>query len=153
MQQKNVISKLSLLLVLLLVSLQAHAQNSPQFTWRLNELFINPVGTVRIPERYAKATVAASQTDSSIIAAVTGKKIRVLAIAFIPAGTATTSTFNSKPAGAGVAITGAFSPAASTPVILPFSPAGWFETVSGEGLTVTTGAGSATVYQVSYVQY
>lgn len=157
MSIKNLLSKLSLSLVLLLVSAQVYAE-SPAYSFRLNQLFVNPSSasgptTIRSPELYAKATVAASQTDSAIVAAVAGKKIRVLQIAFIPAGTATTSTFNTKPAGAGVAITGAFSPAASTPVVLPFSPAGWFETASGEGLSVTTGAGATTVYQVTYVAY
>ena len=153
MQRKSVLSKLSLLLIFLLVSTQAFAQSSPQYTWRLNQLFLNPTGSVRVPELYAKATVAASQTDSSIIAAVAGKKIRVLSIVAITGGTATTSTFNSKGSGAGVAISAPFSFGANGGFVLPFNPAGWFETVSAEALTVTTGAGSTTGYQVTYVAY
>lgn len=100
--------------------------------------------------KFAVANVTASQTDSSVVAAVTGKKIRVLSLVTRAGATATVITFNSKPAGAGVAISAAFANGINDGVVLPFSAEGWFETVAGEALTCTTGAGSTTGIQVVY---
>lgn len=101
----------------------------------------------------AFANVAASQTDSSIVAAVSGKVIRVLAMVAVAGGTATNLTFNTKPAGAGTAISPLFANGINGGEVLPFNPSGWFETNSGEGLTVTTGAGSTTGILVVYMTY
>lgn len=103
--------------------------------------------TVLTP-KFFSGTVAASQTDSSLIAAVGGKKLRILSLAVHCGATATTSTFESGtttrihkvPAGA------------NGGQILPFNPAGWFETTSGAALTVTTGAGSDTEYTITYIE-
>lgn len=102
--------------------------------------------------KFALANVAASQTDSALVTAVTGKQLRVLAAVFVTAGTATNITFNSKPAGSGTAISALFAAGANGGAALPFSPVGWFQSNSGEGLTVTTGAGSTTGIQVCYVE-
>lgn len=102
--------------------------------------------------KYAFANVAASQTDSAIVAAVTSKKIRVLSMYALAGGTATNLTFNTKPAGAGTAISPLFANGANGGEVLPFSPIGWFETNSGEGLSVTTGTGSTTGIGVSYIE-
>jgi hypothetical protein len=96
------------------------------------------------------ANVSASSTDSNIVTAVGGKKVRVVAFAAVCGGTATTLTFNSKPAGVGTAITMQFQNAANGGEVLNFNPVGWFDTNTGEGLTVTTGAGSTTGVQVVY---
>lgn len=102
---------------------------------------------------HAFANVAASQTDSSIVAAVAGKVIRVLAVVAVAGGTATNLTFNTKPSGAGTAISPLFANGINGGEVLPFNPSGWFQTNSGEGLTVTTGAGSTTGILVTYVTY
>ena len=102
--------------------------------------------------KFAFANVAASQTDSAIVAAVASKKIRVLALYAVAGGTATDLTFNSKPGGAGSAKSAKFANGANGGEVLPFSPVGWFETVSGEGLSVTTGAGSTTGIGVVYIE-
>ena len=99
----------------------------------------------------ALANVAASQTDSSLVAAVAGKKIRVIFLIAKAGATATVATFNSKGAGAGVAISAAFANGANGDVTLPYNKDGWFETTAGEALTVTTGAGSTTGIQLGYV--
>lgn len=99
---------------------------------------------------YAKVNVNASTTDGAVVAAVAGKKIRVLALAARAGGTATTSTFNTKPTGGGTAISATFANAVNDGIVLPHNPYGWFQTNSGEGLSVTTGAGSATGIQVVY---
>lgn len=112
---------------------------------------ITNAGTSLTP-KYALANVAASTTDGSVVAAVTSKKIRVLAIAVLSGSTATNITFNTKPAGAGSAKSCLFANGANGGFILPFNPVGWFETNSGEGLSATTGAGSTTGIQVTYVE-
>lgn len=98
----------------------------------------------------AKANVAASQVDSSVVAAVSGKRVNVLAVVAVAGGTATDLTFNSKGAGAGTAISCLLANAANGGEALPFNPKGWFTTNVGEALTVTTGAGSSTGIQVVY---
>lgn len=99
----------------------------------------------------AIANVAASQTDASVVTAVSGKSIRVVHLAMVCGGTATTAIFNSKGSGAGVAISCLFANGTNGGAVLGYNPEGWFTTVSGEALTVTTGAGSTTGIQVGYV--
>lgn len=105
--------------------------------------------TAAAPYKRAFANVAASQTDAAVVAAVGGKKIRVLGLALVCGGPV---TFNTKPGGAGTAISATFSPSVSGVIVLPETPAGWFETAAGEGLSVTTGAGSTVPIQVIYVE-
>ena len=107
---------------------------------------------VSLTVKRAFANVAASATDSNIVTAVASKKIRVLSVIALAGGTATNLTFNSKPAGAGTAITPLLANAANGGEVLPPNPYGWFETTAGEGLTVTTGAGSTTGILVIYVE-
>ena len=101
--------------------------------------------------RNAYDTIAASSTDSVLVSAATGKKITVLSVV-INQGDTTPSdvTFNSKGAGSGTAISPALKAAANGGFVIPFNPRGWFETNSGEGLTVSTGAGSNTAIIVTY---
>ena len=90
------------------------------------------------------ANVAAAQTDSVLVAGEPGKTIRVLAFAFVCGGTGTNATFNSKGSGAGTAISPLFANAANSGAVLPPNELGWIETLEGESLTLTTGAGSTT---------
>jgi hypothetical protein len=95
-------------------------------------------------------TVAASATDSVLVTGITGKKIRVLAILLNQGDTTpSTVTFNSKGAGAGTAISPAFKYAANGGTSV-HNKEGWFETNSGEALTVSTGTGSTTGIVVVY---
>lgn len=142
----------ALLLPILLFAGNASAEG-PQFAFPIGRILYDPTTGKWAPELKVLDNVAAGQTDDALVAAVTGKVIRVVALVAIPGATATTSTFNTKGSGAGVAISGTFDIAARTPFVLPFNPAGWFQTTSGEGLSVTTGAGSTTGYQVVYVTY
>src|SRR3990167_8155310 len=109
-------------------------------------------GLTALTPKYAKANVAASSTDASIVSAVASKKLRVLAFRLHTAGTATNVTFNSKPAGAGAAISELFALGANGGHSPGYCPVGHFETISGEGLTVTAGAGSTTGVGVVYVE-
>lgn len=118
----------------------------------LHALNVTTVGQHTV--KPALANVAASQTDSSLVAAVAGKKIRVLSAVAVAGGTATNLTFNSKGGGAGVAISCLFANGANGGFVLPMSAdgSGWFETNTGEALTVTTGAGSTTGILVKYAE-
>jgi hypothetical protein len=96
-------------------------------------------------------SVAAGQTDSVLIAAIPNRRIRVLTY-MINQGDTTPSavTFNSKPAGSGTAIWPAIKYPANGGAQPPMNERGWFSTNRGEGLTVTTGAGSTTGIAVVY---
>ena len=105
------------------------------------------------PVKTAFANVAASTTDGVVVAAVAGKRIRVLGLVAQAGGTATTLVFNSKPAGAGTAVSLTFQNAANGGASVS-APAGGFlfQTNAGEGLSATTGAGSTTGVQVAYIE-
>lgn len=91
--------------------------------------------------------VLASQTDdalngagSTTPAARAGMKIVVRSVFVLGGANATNVTFNSKGAGVGTPISPLLANGANGGFALPAGS--WFETAVGEGLTVTTGAGS-----------
>lgn len=94
--------------------------------------------------------VAAAATDSVLVAAVNGTRIRVLGVLVngVDVGVCT-FTFNSKGAGAGTAISPTFEVPLNGGFVLPMEE-GWFETNPGEALTVTTAAASAIGIIVTY---
>lgn len=112
------------------------------------------------PAKYAKADIAPSSTDASLITAKPGVKMRVIGGFLVCAATATSIVFNTKPTGSGTAISSTVfngsnggmvlsSPAVSAIGEAPF---GYFETNAGEGLTATTGAGASVGVTVTYVE-
>lgn len=109
-------------------------------------------GSVELTVKHALANIAASQTDANVVSAVSTKKIIVLALAVVAGATATNITFNTKPAGAGSAISPLFANAANGGEILPWNPGGWFKTSESEGLSCTTGSGSTTGILVTYAE-
>lgn len=98
----------------------------------------------------AFANINAGTTDGAIITAVATRILRIVSVACVAAGTATNITFNSKSGSAGTAITCLFANGANGGEVLPYNPKGWFDTNQGEGLTATTGGGSATGVLVNY---
>jgi hypothetical protein len=95
--------------------------------------------------------IAASATDSALVTAQTGKKIRVVCFLINQGDTTpSTVTFNSKGGGGGTAVYPPLKYAANGGTTTPIIEAGWFETNASEGLTVTTGAGSTTGVAVIY---
>lgn len=103
--------------------------------------------------KHAFANVAASSTDAAIVAAVTSKKIRVLSFRLHAGATATNVTFNTKPAGAGTAISELFACAPNGGRSEARNTDGHFnDTGTGEGLSVTTGAGSTVGVGVNYIE-
>lgn len=109
-------------------------------------------GATALTPKWAFANISSGTTDGSVVAAVTSKKIRPLGFIIMAGGTATNVTLNTKPAGAGSAKTALFACPANGGLVAQFNPVGWFETVSGEGLTATTGAGSTVGIHVLYVE-
>lgn len=77
---------------------------------------------------------AATSGDNTLVSAVAAKKIRVLALHLTMTGTAVTIRFES--AAGGTALTGQMQPSQGQSIVLPFNPAGWFETVAGELLNM-----------------
>lgn len=77
---------------------------------------------------------AAGSGDNELVAAVTGKKIRVIALSLTMTGTLVTIRLESSAGGA--ALTGQMGPLAGNSITLPFSPVGWCETVAGQSLNM-----------------
>lgn len=102
-------------------------------------------------QQNAYDAIAASATDSVLVAAVTGRRIRVHAVIINQGDTTpSTVTFNTKGGGAGTACFPPLKAVANGVVQLHDKKEGWFATNAGEGLTVTTGAGSTTSVIVAY---
>lgn len=100
---------------------------------RTDEIFHGSTGLV--PKFVAVA--AASSGDNTLVTAVTGKKIRVLALFLTMTGTAVTVRFES--GAGGTALTGQMTPAQGQTITLPFCPLGWFETTAGALLNLELG--------------
>lgn len=97
--------------------------------------------------KYAVIDVA-TLGDNTLVAAVTGKKLRVLAFFLVAAG-AVTVRFESGAGGA--ALTGQMVLAANGVLSVPFNPEGWFETAAATllnlELSAATSVDGAVVYQ------
>ena len=94
--------------------------------------------------------VAASQTDSVLVAAGAGKIVVTSVVINQGDTTPSTVTFNSKGSGAGTAVSPPLKAAANGGFVLPHNESGWFATNKDEALTVTTGAGSTTGIIITY---
>ena len=95
--------------------------------------------------RYASIS-GASSGDNAIVAAVTGKKIRVLSYAIVGAG-AVSAKFRSGTTD----ITGAMSFAANGGAAVGFSPVGHFETAAGSALNVNLSGAVAVAGHLTYI--
>lgn len=73
------------------------------------------------------AAIATSSGDTTLVAAVTGKRIRLLALC-LTVGTAANIRFESGTGG--TALSGVIELLADTPLVLPFSESGWLETAA-----------------------
>lgn len=114
--------------------------------------FISSRSGGTLPIKRAKLDAAAATADQVLVAAVAGKKIRVIAIHLSCGTTATTIVFKSKPAGASAAISHTIALAVNEKAHLLPKEYGYFETVAGEGLVVTTTAGSVVGVLIDYVE-
>lgn len=86
-------------------------------------------------------------TTTQLVAAVTNKKYRVLAVAAV-----TTLANNINLESGTTDITAVFPLGANGGIVLPYNEHGWCETAAGEALGVTTSAATAAGVQVLYVE-
>lgn len=96
------------------------------------------------------ATIAASSSgNNTVVAAVTSKKIRVLALKLLANG-----TVNAKwQSGAGgTDLTGLSYLVANSGEVLPFNPAGWFETGSNTLLNLNLSGSVAVGGHLTYIE-
>lgn len=91
---------------------------------------------MELDPQYA-AINATTNGDNTIVAAVSGKKIRVYAYAFI--ADASVGVAFEDGAG-GTELSGQMSFLANDGIIMPFNPVGWFETTAGNLLNMETDA-------------
>lgn len=106
------------------------------------------VGSRNLPIKFAKIN-AATSGDNTLVAAVSGKKIRVVSLFYIAAGTVNTR-FES--ATGGTALTGQMNHVASSGVSLSFNETGWFETIAGELLNLELSAAISVDGCLSYIE-
>lgn len=95
------------------------------------------------------AVAASNSGDNTLVAAVAGKKIRVLACVLI-AASAVTIRFES--GAGGTAMTGQMPVGANGGFTLPYNPHGWFDTIAGELLNLELGGAVAVAGVVVYVE-
>lgn len=96
------------------------------------------------------AIAAAGSGDNTLVAAVTGKKIRVLAFHLTMTGTAVTIRFES--AAGGTALTGQMTPLQGTSIDAPFCQLGHFETAASALLNLELGGAQAVAGWLVYVE-
>jgi hypothetical protein len=104
-------------------------------------------GTVVTP-KYAVID-AATSGDNTLVSAVTGKKIRVLSALLVAAGTVNVR-FES--GAGGTALTGQMNLVANTGFVLPYNPAGWFETGSNTLLNLELSGAVSVDGSLTYIE-
>lgn len=93
---------------------------------------------------------AAGSGNNTVVAAVTGKKIRVLAAYFTMTGTAVTIRWES---GAdGTALSGQMTPTQGSTIVLPYNPHGWFETAASTLLNLELGGAQSVDGGLVYIE-
>ncbi len=105
-------------------------------------------GTTALTPKFAVIDHATSG-DNTVVSAVAGKKIRVLAAFLVAAGTATVR-FES--GAGGTALTGQMSLVANTGFVLPYNPVGWFETAAAALLNIELSAAESVDGCVVYIE-
>jgi hypothetical protein len=93
---------------------------------------------------------AATLGDNTLVAAVTNKRIRVLALYLVASGGVNTARFES--AASGTALSGQMSLAANGVLALAYNPAGWFQTVAAQLLNLELSAATSVDGGLTYVE-
>jgi hypothetical protein len=91
----------------------------------------------------------ATNGDNEILALVALKKLRVLAL-FLVAAAGVVGRFESN--AGGTALTGQMNFGANGGIVLPYNPAGWFETGAGESLSLELGGAVSVDGALCYVE-
>lgn len=107
------------------------------------------LASVSVTPKFASIS-ASSSGDNTIVAAVTSKKIRVLAYNLMGAGAVNARW---QTAAAGAYLTGLkYIAAAGGGICAPFNPVGWFETVAGDLLNLELSGAVAVGGEVVYIE-
>lgn len=106
------------------------------------------IGGVVVVPKFA-VIAASSSGNNTLVAAVTSKKIRVLAASFMANGTVN-AKFQS--GASGTDLTGLFYMVANTGGVLPFNQAGWFETAVTTLLNLNLSAAIAVGGCITYIE-
>ncbi len=93
---------------------------------------------------------AATSGDNTIVAAVTGKKIRVLSGYWTMTGTLVTIRWES--GAGGTALTGQATMLAGHTTVLPYNPHGWFETAASTLLNLELGGAQSVDGAITYCE-
>ena len=97
------------------------------------------------------AVIAAATLDNNtLVAAVTGRRIRVLSLFLVASGGANSIRFES--AASGTALTGVMDIVADGQLVLPYNPEGWFQTVAAQLLNLELSAATSVAGGLSYVE-
>ena len=104
-------------------------------------------GTTGLTPKFA-AIAASSSGDNTVVAAVAGKKIRVLKYTIVVSG-AVTAKFRSS---SGIDLTGAMSLAANSGVGGAFCPIGLLETVASDGLVLNLSSAVSVAGHLTYIE-
>jgi hypothetical protein len=130
------------------ITVQGIASGTPLRTASSAETSAVYNGTTSLTPKFA-AVVASASGVTTVIAAVTSKKIRVLALELMSNGTTNVKwQSHTTPTD----LTGLAYLVANAGYVLPFCPTGWFETVSGEALDINLSAAIAVGGSVVYVE-
>lgn len=95
------------------------------------------------------AIAASSSGNNTVVAAVTGRKVRVLAAVFVAAGAVTVKL---QSGAGGTDLTGAMALAANGVLVLPFNPQGWCETAVAALLNLSLGGAVSVAGVITYVE-
>lgn len=93
---------------------------------------------------------AASAGDNTLVAAVTGKRIRVVGLVLVASGGANSCRLES--AASGTALTGVMDLIADGQLVLPFNPSGWCQTLVAELLNLELSAATSVAGVLAYVE-
>jgi hypothetical protein len=93
--------------------------------------------------------IQAAAADNTIVAAVAGKKIRVVSLVLVATGGANNARLESGTGG--TPVTGIMGLAANGQLILQQNTAGWCETVAGQLLNLELSAATAVAGVLGYV--
>jgi len=104
-------------------------------------------GTIRSP--LFAVIDAATSGDNTLVAAVTSRRIRVLSLFLVAAG-AVNVRFES--GAGGTALTGQMNLVANTGFVLPYNPAGWFETAVTTLLNLELSAAVSVDGSLTYIE-
>lgn len=97
--------------------------------------------------QYAVVDHAASG-DNTLVAAVTGKKIRVVSLVLVSVGALTVRL---ESGASGTALTGQMALAANGSLVWPYNPAGWCETAAAALLNLELSAATSVDGVIGYV--